>query len=294
MNNNRPLVSVICLCYNHSRFVVEAIASVLSQTYQNIELIVVDDASIDESQQVIENYLQHHPKVKFIPLSKNIGNCRAFNIGWQQASGEFIIDLAADDILYPERIAVGVACFLNAGKEYGVQFCDANIVNNAGVKIDKHLTTGFFAGDVPQGFIFADLLAHYFINPVTMMYSQELLQYLGGYDASLAYEDFDVWVRSAKKFKYCYTNQLLVAKRKLTGSHGHGQYKLARSRLLSSTVIVCQKAFALCENIVEYQALLIRLRYEMKMAAVTLNWRSALQLFALKRAVVKKISSVGF
>ena len=92
-----PVVSVICLCYNHKRFVEEAIQSVLDQTYSNVELIVVDDSSTDGSQAVIESLMANNPAVKFIPLSSNQGNCRAFNLGWKYASGKYIIDLSADD-----------------------------------------------------------------------------------------------------------------------------------------------------------------------------------------------------
>ena len=92
-----PLVSVICLCYNHSKYVIESIESVLSQSYANIELIIVDDASTDDSQSVIRNFIVSLPQVNFIPLTNNIGNCSAFNIGWRASSGDYVIDLAADD-----------------------------------------------------------------------------------------------------------------------------------------------------------------------------------------------------
>ena len=74
-----PLVSVICLCYNHSKYVVESLESVLSQSYANIELIIVDDASTDDSQSVIKSFVESLPRVRFIPLTNNNGNCRMFH-----------------------------------------------------------------------------------------------------------------------------------------------------------------------------------------------------------------------
>ena len=124
-----PLVSVICLCYNHSKYVIESIESVLSQSYENIELIVVDDASNDGSQAVIRGFLENKPQVSFISLTKNTGNCRAFNIGWQASSGNYIIDLAADDLLLPDSVSIGVGCFLKRDSNYGVHFGDAHIIN---------------------------------------------------------------------------------------------------------------------------------------------------------------------
>ena len=277
-----PLVSVICLCYNHSKYVTESIESVLSQSYANIELIIVDDASTDDSQYVIRSFIKSLPQVKFIPLTNNIGNCSAFNIGWRASSGDYVIDLAADDLLLPERISLGIECFLNRGSEYGVHFGDASIIDANGNLLREHLTRSYFQDNVPEGILFSSLLSKYFINPATMMFSKSLLDYLGGYDESLAYEDFDLWVRSSKFFKYCYSNRLLIAKRRLKGAHSSTQYKPG-SKILKSTLRVCEKAYAMCENEREYQALLRRIKYEMKMAIVSLNWWVAWRLILLQQ-----------
>ncbi|HHL53227.1 MAG TPA: glycosyltransferase family 2 protein, partial [Flammeovirgaceae bacterium] len=93
----QPLVSVICLSYNHAAYVGEAIASVLAQNYPRVELIVVDDGSSDASVSAIKQALAGKKDIKFIALQENIGNCRAFNLAWRQAQGDYIIDLAADD-----------------------------------------------------------------------------------------------------------------------------------------------------------------------------------------------------
>src|SRR5690349_7222728 len=117
-----PLVSVICLSYNHARFAEEAIQSVLSQTYSNVELIVVDDASNDNSVQIIEQQIRHRSDIKFLSLKKNLGHCKAFNQGYALAKGEYIIDLAADDVLLPNKIETGVKELEEAGDSYGVHF----------------------------------------------------------------------------------------------------------------------------------------------------------------------------
>ncbi|MCU0357456.1 MAG: glycosyltransferase family 2 protein, partial [Cyclobacteriaceae bacterium] len=91
----QPLVSVICLCYNHQLYVQEAIESVLNQTWSHIELIVVDDASTDTSREVIRALQKEHHLQKVLLLEKNMGNCAAFNRGLAIATGDFIIDLAS-------------------------------------------------------------------------------------------------------------------------------------------------------------------------------------------------------
>lgn len=287
-NIDKPLVSVICLCYNHSKYVVESLESVLSQSYANIELIVVDDASTDNSQAVIRSFIDEYPKAKFIPLSHNVGNCRAFNVGWQASSGDYVIDLAADDLLLPQRISLGIDCFLKTGSEYGVHFGDARIIDENGSLLREHVTSSYFQDKVPEGILFSTLLSKYFINPATMMYSKSLLDFLGGYDESLAYEDFDLWVRSSKEFKYCYSSKLLISKRRVKGGHSDRQYKPG-SKILKSTLRVCEKAYVLCENKREFRALLVRIKYEMKMAFFSLNWYVVWGFYKLQRQTLKKL-----
>src|SRR5688572_3746734 len=116
---DKPLVTVICLCYNHERFVREAITSVLSQTYSNLQVIVVDDKSTDKSVDAIRDKIAPYGEITFLPLPTNHGNCRAFNKGLALAKGEYIIDFATDDLMAPERISKQVEAFQQLDSSYG-------------------------------------------------------------------------------------------------------------------------------------------------------------------------------
>jgi glycosyltransferase involved in cell wall biosynthesis len=119
---DNPLVSVICLCFNQANLVEKAIQSVLHQTYDNIELIVIDDASTDKSRSIIEKLSKTHGfQAHFNPT--NLGNCASFNIGFELSKGKYIIDLAADDQLMPPRIIKGVKNLEARGQTYAVVFC---------------------------------------------------------------------------------------------------------------------------------------------------------------------------
>jgi glycosyltransferase involved in cell wall biosynthesis len=279
-------IALVIPVWNEADTIGDVIKS--AQKCLDCDIVIVDDASTDNSQSVISSFINQNPEIKYLPLSTNVGNCAAFNKGWQASSGDFVIDLAADDLLLPQRISIGVECFLKAGREYGVHFGDARIIDEKGNLLREHLTTSYFQDAVPEGILFSTLLAKYFINPASMMYSKDLLDFLGGYDESLAYEDFDLWVRSSKEFKYCYSNILLISKRVVKGAHSSTQYKPG-SKILHSTLRVCEKAYGLCENNQEYQALLIRLRYEKKMAILSLNWFVAWGFYKLQRKTVKKL-----
>ncbi len=260
-----PLVSVICLCYNHARFVEEAIRSVLNQTYSNVELIVVDDHSMDNSVEIIKKTLKGLP-IPFIPLESNLGNCSAFNIGLEKTSGDFIIDLAADDILLPARIEKGVRIFESVGTDVGVHFSDAELIDENGATLGYH-SDRFPHDSIPQGDIYLQILSSYFINSPTMMMRRQVFEKLGGYDGSLTYEDFDFWVRSSRFFKYCYSREPLVKRRMLSTSMGQKQYR-SGSNQLRSTLMVCKKAFELNKTSGEQAALKKRILYEMRMAFV--------------------------
>ena len=265
----RPLVSVICLCFNHGRFVKEAIESVLKQSHPAIQLIVVDDASTDGSREVIAGLAKNHPQVKFIQLERNVGNCRAFNIGFKQAEGEYLIDLAADDVLLPHRVAEGVAAFEKYGHEYGVQFSDALLIDESGHSIGYH-SDRFPHQTIPMGNIYKDVIERYFICSPTMMVRREIFDLLGGYDEVLAYEDFDFWIRSSRLTKYVYLPQALVKRRLVDGSMRSAQFTY-RSRQLQSTFMVCKKIRHLNRSREEDEALIHRLHYEMKVALRLLN-----------------------
>ncbi len=260
-----PLVTVIALSYNHEQFVVESLQSVLDQTYANVELIVVDDASTDNSQQVIADFIADKPEIKYLPLSANVGNCKAFNIGLKAANGEFIIDLATDDVLLPTRIEQGLASFSLYDDQVGVNFCNANILNEDGQHIKTFYpidSQGKTQTEIPQGNLYAQLVARYFICPPTMMSRKTVFDSLAGYDENLLYEDFDFWVRSARQFDYCFTNEILVNKRELSDSLSAKQYK-PKSEYMRSTFEVCEKILKLNKNNMENLALRQRIYYEM-------------------------------
>jgi len=296
---NSPLVSVICISHNHGLFIEEAISSVISQTYDQIEIILVDDSSDDNTPEVICQLKRKFPHIQTILLNDYAGNCKAFNSGLALARGDYIIDLSADDLLLPDRIKDGLKCFHQRGNEYGVNFTDAAFIDETGNVTGYHYkrnTSGQLINEVPEGIIYEKLLARYFICTPTMMIRRSVLDQLNGYDENLYYEDFDFWVRSGKITRYCYTDKVLVKKRALPGSLSTKQYK-RDSKMLHSTYLVCQKAERLNESDAERQALLQRAQFEFRKALFSGNYRNAydfssLMLRNLKPGIRRSLVSV--
>lgn len=291
---DKPLVSVICLCYNHDNYVKQAIESVLCQTYENTELIVVDDASTDGSRSII-NYISktHGFQAHYNPT--NQGNCKSFNIGFKLSHGEYIIDLAADDQLMPTRVVAGINNLETKGNEYAIDFCDIELIDENGQSKGSHFRRdehGKLIENIVQGDIYSTLVERYFISAPSMMMGRNVLEELKGYDEKLSYEDFDFWVRSARNYKYAFTNQVLVKKRILYKSLSSIQYQ-RKNRHCLSTAIVCEKAYKLNRSEEENKALLKRINYELKWALITENWEASMKFIDLKKKLLKSHWSFG-
>ena len=152
-----------------------------------------------------------------------------------------------------------------------------------------HKTADFFKdGKVPEGNIYEVVLQKYFICPPTMMFTRAVIEALHGYDESLHYEDFDFWVRSSRIFNYCYTPRLMAQKRILASSKSATQYQLG-SKMVKSTLKVCEKAFALNKKKSEYEALQARIKYEMRQTMLTGDVRS---VWGFVRLFIKNYSMI--
>ncbi len=279
MTSRNDLVSVICLSFNHRNYAEEALQSILDQTYKNIEIIIVDDASTDGSEQVIRGFISKHPTIKFIQLTENVGNCKAFNLGLKEAKGEYIIDLAADDILFPNRIEEGVTEMKKAGLNYGVNFSDAELISESGELLALH-SDKYPHSTIPQGNVYKDIINRYFICPPTIMFRKEVIDYLGGYDEALAYEDFDFFVRSSRKFYFCYTPKVLIKRRVVSNSMSSKQFQKGDKQRWS-TFRVCEKINQLNQNREEKRALQKRIRYEFFLSVRMLDFKLAASFLRL-------------
>lgn len=266
----RELVTIIALSYNHATYIPEALQSLFNQTYLNIELIIIDDASSDVSCQVIESCIKDRA-VLFLRNEKNIGNCSSFNRAYQYAKGAYIIDFALDDIMYPTRIEKQVALFQNSIDKVGVIFSNVDVISDMGSMLHTHYPKYHHRTNkskIPVGNVFEALLSQYYVNPVGMMSRREVFERLNGYDESLAYEDFDFWIRSARLFEYAYIPEVLSAKRIVSTSLSTHFYRTNRAAMFESTLQVCKKAWWLCISKSEEQALVARCRYEARQAYI--------------------------
>lgn len=128
---NPPCVSIVMSAYNGAGFLRLSMESILAQTFQDFEFIVVDDASTDGSSEMLREFARRDPRVLPIRLRANEGCTRALNHGLARARGEYIARMDADDASLPERIARQVT-FLDTHADIGVLGCAAQLVDAEG------------------------------------------------------------------------------------------------------------------------------------------------------------------
>jgi glycosyltransferase involved in cell wall biosynthesis len=277
----KPLVSVVCLCYNQRPYLREAIKSVIKQTYDHLQVIAIDDASTDGSQAELEKIASEYPFIELILLPQNVGNCKAFNMALKKVKGEYVIDFAVDDVMNPLHIEKLVNKFQQLDESYGVVFTDATYIDEQGRFLRTHfdyLLKKKLIRSIPQGDVFREVLTTYFIPGPTMLVRKKVMDDLGGYDESLAYEDFDFWLRSSRKYKYAFLDENEMLIRKSKTSMSAGLYRPG-DRQLHSTYLICRKVKTLCISDEDRRALEHRVMYEFRQAVFSEN-REEANLFA--------------
>ena len=289
-------VSVICISYNHAPFVKKALQSVFNQSYVDIEVIILDDGSKDDSVQMIREATADQ-EVKTVFHSTNQGYTKTFNEGFALSTGKYIVDFALDDMMKPDFVMKSVEKLQFSSANTGVVFSNADYIDEQGGFIGNHNEELFkksMIKEVPSGDIFKWILKRYFICTPTMLIKREVFDRLGGYDESLAYEDFDFWVRSSRYWHYTYLDEVLMQKRKLRDSMSNQRYRYHLNEQMNSVYKVCEKAFHLCKTKGEKHALLERLNYEYRQCLRTDNVLLAQAYKELIFAVGGRISPFSY
>lgn len=199
-----PAITVIALCFNHERFVLDCLESIRQQTFKSFELIITDDQSSDNSVAVIENWISGcELSCLFIKHSTNRGLCKTLNEALAHAKGRYLAIIATDDVWLPEKLEIQLAEMERCPPTVGVLYSDA-------YQIDEHgdLIEGMFIAShrpevgFPEGRIL-DLLAEgNFIPAMSPLIRMECFRSVGDYDESLVFEDWDMWLRIAARFDY--------------------------------------------------------------------------------------------
>lgn len=133
---NQPLISVVMPVYNAGDFLVESIQSILNQTYTNFEFIIVDDASTDDSWEIMKKFKTQGIRVKIFHLKNNVGVSQTVKFAIEKAKGIFLARMDADDIAHPKRLEKQIN-YLLKNKETVAIGTQCKLINKKGVTIGE-------------------------------------------------------------------------------------------------------------------------------------------------------------
>lgn len=186
------LVSIIMPAYNSEKYIGETIESVLAQTYQNWELLIVDDCSTDRTPNIVRSYLAKDSRVKYYRLSQNLGAAAARNKAMYEATGEYMAFLDSDDLWYKEKLQKQTD-FMNQEK-INFSYTSYERIEECSNKLPQRVIC-------PKQTSYEKLLLGNTIGNSTAMYS---VKSLGKFNIPLIRKrnDYALWLRILKKEKY--------------------------------------------------------------------------------------------
>ncbi|CAA6813600.1 MAG: Unknown protein [uncultured Sulfurovum sp.] len=218
MINSSPLITIYITNYNYGKYIQQAIESVLKQSFQDFEILIIDDGSTDNSKKIINQYLSYD-KIKII-YQQNLGLTKSNNKALDLANGKYIMRLDADDILLENSLEI----FINEFKKdssLGMIFGNWYVIDEYNNIIFEQKRFDF-----ENEVSLLDQPAH----GACTMFKTEFLQELGGYDESLTRQDgYELWLRFIKRFKIKNVNQSIFKYRM------HGENLTSNENKLLST-----------------------------------------------------------
>ena len=204
-NNIDFKVSVIIPTYNRGNLIINSIKSVLNQTFRNLEVIVVDDGSTDNTEDEVNKITDK--RIKYIKLSSNRGGSNARNVGIKNATGQFISFQDSDDIFYPNKIEKQIKNIINKNSIF--DFCKINVIYNS--TYSYLIPNARQENSIIKGEIFNELISRgNFISTQSMIIRTKYMKnHL--FDIEMPrLQDYDVILGMIPKVKISYTNEVLV------------------------------------------------------------------------------------
>ncbi|MCP9494749.1 MAG: glycosyltransferase [Pyrinomonadaceae bacterium MAG19_C2-C3] len=226
-----PRVSIIMPAYNAERYIAAAIDSVIAQTYQAWELIVIDDGSRDRTAEIVKSYLAADVRIRYI-FQENRKMSNARNNGIKHARGELIAFLDADDLWLPEKLALQVETLDR--QQVDVVFGDGFIFTDDDTRDESRSFSGS-EGRIAGSDMFELMLTGNKIAVLSVMMRSETLTRVGGFDESpqiLGCEDYELWLRLAEReASFCGMKEHLVRYRVHAGGVSSKRVEMLRAEI---------------------------------------------------------------
>lgn len=227
MNSSQPLVSVIIPCYNHDQFVQDSIQSVIDQDYENIELIIIDDGSQDNSVLKIQEMMESCKK-RFVRFEfRNRGNkglSATLNEALEWCEGKYFSSIASDDKMLNYKTSMQVK-YLEKHNESVAVFGAVQLIDENDQKLEKIASKA-------RSYSFEDIIMHrHNLLAPTQMIRKKTIKDVGGYNANLFIEDWYMWLLLSREGEIFSMNETLALYRKHDSNISKNLVKMHEGRL---------------------------------------------------------------
>lgn len=198
-----PLISVVLPTFNREKYLPRAINSVLTQTYKNLELIIVDDGSTDNTEAIVKGYSD--TRLRYYKQELNKGGSAARNVGIKLARGELISFQDSDDEWLPEKLEKQVRKFSEVGDHVGVICCGYEFIHD---KTNEVVSKSI---PVEKGNVHRIMLINNYTGPLAVLMKATCFKKVGLFDETLpCCHDWDLWIRVSKYYKFDYVPDILA------------------------------------------------------------------------------------
>ena len=198
---SKPLVSVVMPTFNHAAYIGEAISSVLSQSYSDLELIIIDNYSTDNTQRIVESFKDN--RIRYFKFANNGIIAASRNYGIRQAKGAYVAFIDSDDIWLKDKLQKQIEA-LEKNRDYQMAFCQFQAMDSNGA-----LQGGVFGPKVAklEGFLYDRLIRCNFIVSSSVVVRKTVLDQVGHFNEApklRCVEDYDLWLRIAHRYQAVY------------------------------------------------------------------------------------------
>ncbi|MDW8465857.1 MAG: glycosyltransferase [Chloroherpetonaceae bacterium] len=251
---------MVCVCYNQSRYVTQALDSIAEQTYKSMQVIIIDNGSTDELRYIIQKWIKKNKddRYEFYTFEKNVGVCKALNFALRKARGEFFGMMAADDVLIPCKTETLLEELKKRGEDVAIAYGDAVLIGDdgnysdfLGNPVSRPITflecANLSAEDLQSGEVFKALLENNFLHNLASLIRKNCIFEVGLYDEKLAYEDWDMNLRLARKYRVVYVPKVLAKYRRHSRSYSKDWGK--NTKLSISTIRTFLKHYPCLKDI---------------------------------------------
>ena len=219
------LVSIVLPIYNGEKYTRESIESVIAQTYQNWELLILDDCSTDRTQEIALEYVGKDRRISYYRNEENLRLPRNLNRGFSLAKGAYLTWTSDDNLYYPQAIQKMVDTLKNEHTNFVYASCD--VIDENGAIVEEIAVTQ----ESPKRLLGTDSVGACFL------YTREVYETIGDYDPDMVLvEDYDYWLRINAKFKSSTISEKMYGYRRhgesLTGTEGRAKIAEACERAI--------------------------------------------------------------